>query len=127
LSSLILSLLPERPRVEAGDLAINLVHQRRGHALVDDRVPGKSLVRTGTEGESSASPTAGRRLNLAAACHFDVGRGVRSPIVGDAAYINLEIEALHKWTGEMRRPSRPVAQSRALRGIADEVAVYEIP
>jgi hypothetical protein len=25
--------------------------------------------------------------------------------VGDAAYINLEIEALHKWTGEMRRPS----------------------
>jgi hypothetical protein len=24
--------------VEAGDLAIDLVHQRRGHAVVDDRV-----------------------------------------------------------------------------------------
>ena len=31
-------LLVQRPSVEAGDLAIDLVHQRRGHAVVDDRV-----------------------------------------------------------------------------------------
>jgi hypothetical protein len=40
--------------VEAGDLAIDLVHQRRGHAVVDDRVeadlgqrmaqPGRGMV-----------------------------------------------------------------------------------
>jgi hypothetical protein len=31
-------LLVERPSVEAGDLAIDLVHQRRRHAVVDDRI-----------------------------------------------------------------------------------------
>ena len=43
-------LLVERPGVKTGDLAVDLVHQRRGHAMIDDRVEadlGQRVVQLG--------------------------------------------------------------------------------
>jgi hypothetical protein len=50
LSSLILSFSFERPSVEAGDLTVDRVQQRGGHAVINDRVEadlGQRLAQLG--------------------------------------------------------------------------------